>query len=174
MEELFLFINTNSSAVIAILLLAVVILLILNIVALRKSSKAEKIFKSFVGDIKADDVEELLRSTSLKLQDYGVELNLIKQEIKKIDGNLAFAIQSVGMVKYDAFENIGNNLSFSLALLDKFKNGIVITSIYGRDFTTLYGKPISYGKTDYQLSEEEEEAINRAIRGEFKEKKINS
>ncbi|NLM07103.1 MAG: DUF4446 family protein [Tissierellia bacterium] len=173
MENLLNMVEANSSLIILILLVLCLIFFVLLILALVKSTRAEKIFKSFVGDARADNVELLLTENSIKIQDIFTEMNLIKQEIKKLEGKLAFAIQYVGIVKYNAFDNVGNNLSFSLALLDQFKNGVIITSIYGRDFTTIYGKPIQYGKSDYQLSDEEIEAVDRALKGEFKEKKLN-
>ena len=173
MENLLNMVEANSSLIILVLLVLCLIFFVLLILALVKSTRAEKIFKSFVGDARADNVELLLTENSIKIQDIFTEMNLIKQEIKKLEGKLAFAIQYVGIVKYNAFDNVGNNLSFSLALLDQFKNGVIITSIYGRDFTTIYGKPIQYGKSDYQLSDEEIEAVDRALKGEFKEKKLN-
>lgn len=173
MENILNVVEANSPLIIAILLLVCLVLFVLVIFSLARSSRAEKIFRSFVGDAKVDNVELLLADNSRKIQDIFTEVNLIKQDIKKLEGKFAFAIQYVGIVKYNAFDNVGNNLSFSLALLDQFKNGVIITSIYGRDFTTIYGKPIQYGKSDYQLSDEELEAVDRAFKGEFKEKKLN-
>ena len=67
---------------------------------------------------------------------------------------------------------MGSDQSFSLALLDSFKNGFVITSIYGRDYASTYGKPVKNGKSVYPLSVEEIQAIDRAIIGEISEKRI--
>lgn len=173
MENLLNMVEANSSLIILILLVLCLIFFVLLILALVKSTRAERVFKTFVGNANIDNIEGLLTNNSIKLQDIFTEMNLIKQDIKKLEGKLAFAIQYVGIVKYNAFDNVGNNLSFSLALLDQFKNGVIITSIYGRDFTTIYGKPIQYGKSDYQLSDEEIEAVDRALKGEFKEKKLN-
>lgn len=174
MEAILNTINSAPTTIITVLGAIILILAIISIVALIEARRAKKLFKSFVSNVAVDNVEELLKNNSIRLQDLGVEINLIKQELKKLESNLAFAIQSVGIVKYNAFDNVGNNLSFSLAMLDKFKNGIIITSIYGRDFTTIYGKPLQYGKSEYQLSAEEEQAVDRALKGEFKEKKLNN
>lgn len=172
MDVIVSFIENNEATVVLGLLVFSLILFVISITALVKASSANKRYKSFLTGYDGINVEELLKSNAIKLQDLGSESNILKQEIKKIENQLAFAVQCVGIVKYDAFDNVGNKLSFSLALLDKFKNGVIITSIYGRDFTTLYGKPITYGKSDYQLSDEELEAVDRALKGEFKEKHL--
>ena len=61
---------------------------------------------------------------------------------------------------------MGSELSFSIALLDNFSNGFVLTSIYGREQSISYAKPIKDGKSLYPLSVEEMQAIDRAIKGE--------
>jgi hypothetical protein len=75
------------------------------------------------------------------------------------------AIRRVGLVRYDAFEDVGGRLSFSCALLDDHGNGVVMTSINGRQDTRVYAKPIVEGHSQYNLSVEEEEAIRQAISG---------
>lgn len=73
------------------------------------------------------------------------------------------AVRRVGLIRYDAFEDVGGRLSFSCALLDERGNGVVVTSINGRQDTRVYAKPITGGKSAYNLSVEEEEAIRQAL-----------
>ena len=73
------------------------------------------------------------------------------------------AVRKVGLVRYDAFEDVGGRLSFSCALLDDHGNGVVVTSINGRQDTRVYAKPIMGGRSSYNLSTEEEEAIRQAL-----------
>lgn len=73
------------------------------------------------------------------------------------------AVRRVGLVRYDAFEDVGGRLSFSCALLDDHGNGVVVTSINGRQDTRVYAKPIVSGKSSYNLSTEEDEAIRQAL-----------
>jgi hypothetical protein len=72
------------------------------------------------------------------------------------------AVRNVGLVRYDAFEDVGGRLSFSCALLDDRGTGVVMTSINGRHDTRVYAKPVSEGHSPYSLSIEEEEAIRQA------------
>jgi uncharacterized protein DUF4446 len=75
------------------------------------------------------------------------------------------AVTRVGLVRFDAFEDMGGHLSFCTALLDIKGNGVVLTSINGRTETRMYAKPVSGGASKYHLSEEEQEAIRRAVSG---------
>jgi Protein of unknown function (DUF4446) len=75
------------------------------------------------------------------------------------------AVRHVGLVRYDAFEDVGGRLSFSCALLDDAGDGVVVTSINGRQDTRVYAKPIAEGKSPHNLSVEEEEAIRQALAG---------
>lgn len=74
-------------------------------------------------------------------------------------------IRRVGMVRYDAFEDVGGRLSFSAAMLDDAGNGMVLTSINGRQDTRVYAKPVQAGESAYNLSVEEAEAIRQAVTG---------
>jgi hypothetical protein len=82
---------------------------------------------------------------------------------RRQQGEIEGAVRNVGLVRYDAFEDVGGRLSFSCALLDDFSSGVVVTSINGRHDTRVYAKPVSEGRSSYSLSIEEEEAIRQAM-----------
>jgi hypothetical protein len=84
-----------------------------------------------------------------------LELENLKQENK-------FNIQKIGLVRFNPFREVGGNQSFSLALLDANDSGVVITSLYTREESRGYGKPIKNGQSEYLLSEEEKKAIKIA------------
>jgi hypothetical protein len=73
------------------------------------------------------------------------------------------SVRRVGVMRYDAFEDVGGRLSFSCALLDEHGTGVVLTSINGRQETRVYAKPVTVGRSTYNLSREEEEAIRQAM-----------
>ena len=70
----------------------------------------------------------------------------------------------MGIVRYSAFQDTGSDLSFSLALLDEKNNGIVMNGIYSREMSNIYAKPVEAGKSSYTLSEEEQQAIEKAMK----------
>ena len=80
--------------------------------------------------------------------------------IKKMAEN---SVQHVGLVRFNAFSNTGSDLSFAVALLDHHGDGVVLSSIYGRNESHAYAKPVSKGVSSYNLSDEEREAINKAL-----------
>ncbi|MFN2587305.1 MAG: DUF4446 family protein [Actinomycetota bacterium] len=94
---------------------------------------------------------------------------------KRVDGVVAslqehaatgrYALQRFGIVRYDAFEEMGGRLSFSAALLDDHGDGVLITSINGRTETRTYAKGVKQLTSEHNLSEEEREAIAAAMAG---------
>lgn len=89
----------------------------------------------------------------------------LSREDQRLAGRLTHAVQHVGMIRYDAFDDMGGRLSFSAAFLDAEGNGVVITSINGRQDTRCYSKPVQAGASNYNLSDEEEQAIRQALAG---------
>ncbi|MCL4516199.1 MAG: DUF4446 family protein [Firmicutes bacterium] len=79
-------------------------------------------------------------------------------------------IQRVGLVRFNAFDDVGSNQSFSMALLDAQNDGVVISSLYGRAESRLYAKPVAGGKSSYTLSDEEKQAIREAMQVEARSK----
>jgi Protein of unknown function (DUF4446) len=79
------------------------------------------------------------------------------------------SVRRVGVLRYDAFEDVGGRLSFSCALLDDHGTGVVLTSINGRQETRVYAKPVTAGQSTYNLSREEEEAIRQALQSDARE-----
>jgi len=154
------------------LMAAFLILLLLYIVAEIRITGIKKRYNELVRGVKGLNVEELLIKTGEELYDIRIDMNIIEQSIENLETKLSFAIQKVGFVRYNAFGELGSDLSFSVALLDKFNNGFVLTSIFGRESTTSYAKPIKFGKSVYPLSVEEIQAIDRAMMGEHGEKTI--
>lgn len=86
----------------------------------------------------------------------------IKNYYTKLDADMASCIQKVGLVRYNAFKDVGSDLSFAIALLDGNDNGVVFNGIYGSEYSNIYAKPIKAKKSSYQLSQEEEYAIEIA------------
>ena len=148
---------------------ALVVLMILYTIAQIRISKIKEKYNLLVRGVKGVNIEQLLIKAGEDINNVHIDINNIQNNLDKIETKLSFAIQKVGFVRYNAFGNMGSDLSFSIALLDSFQNGFVLTSIYGRDYTTSYAKPLKFGKSVYPLSVEEMQAIDRAIIGEYSE-----
>jgi hypothetical protein len=79
-----------------------------------------------------------------------------------VEGQARRSVQRVGVVRYNPFEDTGSNQSFALALLDSRADGIVLSSLHSRQATRIYIKPITGGRSETALSDEETEALRRA------------
>lgn len=172
MNEIIKFIETYNVEIILGLMAGFLLLLILYIIGEIRINSIKKKYNILVNGIENVNIEELLIRTGKDINDIGININVIEEKIRGIETKLSFAIQKVGIVRYNAFAEMGSDLSFSIALLDNFHSGFVLTSIYGREHSSIYAKPIKFGKSTYPLSVEEIQAIDRAKLGESKEIKL--
>ena len=106
-----------------------------------------------------ENLKEILTQLN-KLEEGQKEISLEFADFKKESKK---TLQKIGIVRFNPFKEIGGEQSFSVAVLDANNNGFVITSHYGKESNRVYAKPVELGKSKYQLSKEEEDAINRAI-----------
>lgn len=109
-----------------------------------------------------NNLDEMLKKYLEDVAEIKKDNSEIKAYYTKLDYDISSSIQRVGLVRFNAFQNVGSDLSFALALLDKENNGIVLNGIYGSDSSNIYAKPIKNGESTYQLSDEEKEAIEIA------------
>jgi hypothetical protein len=116
----------------------------------------------FFKGTKAKDLEEVLTEQLKKLKKQEKDIKRIFEEIAKLDGISQKSFQKIGVIRYNPFKDAGGDQSFSISLLDAKDNGFVLTSLYSREGMRVYAKPIKEGNSEYPLSEEEKEVIERA------------
>ena len=109
-----------------------------------------------------------LRGVLNKVRGLEEKVEKILEEIEKMKKEQRFSVQKVGIIRFNPFSEVGGDQSFSVALLNEGDDGMVITSLYSRQENRVYGKPIKNGQSEYTLSEEEKQAIEKA-----KNSKIN-
>ena len=141
-----------------------IISLIIAISSLYISFKIYKKYEKNMNKLgEGKDFAKMLQNYVSQVDKLNKRDDQIIEVCNNINKELSHCIKKVGLYKYDAFGNTKNSLSFTLALLDRENNGIVINSIYGQDNSNVYSKPIIKGTSKYNLSFEEKEAINIAI-----------
>lgn len=162
MEQIKLLLSNYMGYIVIGLAVLVFILLILVIVNAVKMSKMKKRLDKFMSK---DDVnlEELLVQYTKKLNNLLEHDKEMQTSIEHMEKAVKNCVQKVGVVRYQAIQNMGADLSYTVALMDESNNGVVFNGIYGRDGCYTYAKPIEDGKSKYNLSEEEEQAIQKAI-----------
>lgn len=103
--------------------------------------------------------EDILRQEKENIK----AIDELRLEVKKISEKELNHFQKLGLVRFNPFNETGGDHSFSLSLLDGKNNGWVMTGLHTRERTRLYVKPIKALKSEYELSDEEEKAINKAV-----------
>lgn len=151
---------------IPIVLLIVIILYIINCVKLKKIEKNYNTFLRKLG--KSDSIDEDLSKYIEKVENIDYKNRELEAYCDKISKKIRGCVQKVGIVRYTAYDNIGSDLSFALALLDEENNGVVLNGIYATDMSNIYAKPVINGESEYKLSEQELEAIKKAKLIEYK------
>lgn len=112
--------------------------------------------------LKKQKQPENLKEVISKLQDINIKLEKFEKELEGLKEKNKNTFQKMAILRFNPFNEMGGNQSFSLALLDENDNGIVITSLFTKEGNRIYGKPIKNGLSEYPLSEEEKKVIEKA------------
>lgn len=165
MESIMQILKTDET----ILAMAVItILLVIGfIVMIARLTSINKKYKNFLNKLgNGKNIEEDLENYMYRVERVEKQNAEITTYIKNLDEDLTKCIQKVGIVRYNAFKDTGSDLSFALALLDENNDGVVLNGIYSREMSNIYAKPVVNGKSSYTVSEEEQQAIDKAIASE--------
>lgn len=145
------------------LIIAVIILIIIQIFNKVQINQLEKRYHRMMKGTNAKNVEEMIVEYNNNVEKVYEDSKRMEQLYGEVKENLEACIQKFSVVRYRAFEDVGSDLSFSIALLNDKNDGFVITGIYGRNECTTFAKPIENGISKYDLSDEEKTAIKNAI-----------
>jgi hypothetical protein len=158
------FINENISYITIGVVIFSFLLFVFLIVISVKQSKLNKKYKKFMTGGSGQNLEEQILSRFADIDNLKNETKKINAELSKVNENLLITFQKVGVVKYDAFKEMGGKLSFVLCLLDKNNNGILLNSVHSsREGCYTYIKEIIKGESFLELSEDENNALNHAL-----------
>ncbi|MCH5138587.1 DUF4446 family protein [Clostridiaceae bacterium UIB06] len=145
------------------LLAFVIILFIMLMITLKSLSNLESKYRKFMRGVDNKNLEELIMGYLDKIDKSKEETEYMKKLYEDLELRLKSCVQKVSIVRYRAFEDVGSDLSFSIALLDHNNNGVIITGIYGRNESTTYAKPIDRGISRYDLSQEEKHVLQDCV-----------
>lgn len=157
------YLGFDSDYIIIGLAVLVVILMILMIVNVVQMSKLKKNYKIFMTGKNAKTLEDTLIKRLDQVDELMVASKANEKNIKALFQNMQLTYQKMGLVKYDAFHEMGGKLSFSLAMLDMKNNGFIISAMHTREGCYTYIKEIVDGNSIIVLSEEDQEALNQAM-----------
>jgi hypothetical protein len=163
---------TSTAGIVAIAAAAVAaVSLIFNLVLLVKLRQLQRDQRAVLGDRREDLVAHAatLQRQFEALHDYvedeaGRMHERMEQAERRLDGAVAYR----ALVRYDAYGEMSGRQSTSIALLDATRSGIVLSSIPHRDQARLYAKQVYEGRSELELSPEEEDALRLALEGDGK------
>lgn len=148
---------------IAIMAAVMVLLFILLLVNMGKTKKIRKKYEAFMQGKNAESLEETLVKRIQQVEELLESESKNREKIQEISDALNCTFQKIGMVKYDAFHEMGGKLSFSLALLDRKNDGFIINAMHSREGCYTYIKEILDGNSIIVLADEEKEALDIAM-----------
>lgn len=163
MEELIKILNEYTVYILIMLIIITIALFISVIILVLSNKKLNKRYRKMMKGVNNKNLEQLINS---KLEDIEKaisnseeainECNVVREELKG-------CVNKIAIMRYKALPDVGSDLSFSVAILDSYNDGVIITGIYTRQDSTTYAKPIDKGISRYELSEEETHVLNEAI-----------
>lgn len=139
------------------------ILLLLVIYLAWKVSNVERRYRLFMSGSTATSLEQRLIDYHQEMVDIRAQLGEVSRRLTFVEQAMPECLQRVGMVRYNAFNDVGSDLSFALALLNEQGDGAILSSLYARDETRIFAKPVEKGLSSYRLTEEEQKAVNKAL-----------
>ncbi len=127
-----------------------------------KLSKSDARWRELLAGVRGDNLERLLEHHLREKMALEEELAAVRLRVESLEAKMRHAKRHLGLVRYDAFEDVGGAQSFALALYDDDGDGAVVNGLIGRTDCRVYCKPIAGGASDRFLSKEELEAIRTA------------
>ncbi len=156
-------IGLETDLIVLIALAMIIILLILCIVLLAKNSGLRRRYEGFMADSDGRSLEKAFQKKFDNMDFINEKLNEMEKRLRHIDANLLRTYQKVGIVKYDAFKEVGGTLSFVLCLLTKDHDGFIMNTMHSNsEGCYTYIKEVKAGEVFVTLSDEEYQALEQA------------
>jgi len=161
MDSFILSLDRSPGALIVVLLCTVLLMAVVMTVQAVTARNWRRRWTSLMSESSGSDLAELLERHLDERKSTEERLTDARERVETLERKMRSAKRYIGLVKYDAFEDVGGSQSFALAFYDEEGNGVVVTSQVGREGCRVYGKSLVNGKSERHLSTEEEMAIEQ-------------
>lgn len=152
----------NLNPLLALIILVALIFLAWNLTLHWQVYQTGKKIKLMFKGTKVADLEGVIFEQIKRLRQTEKNLEELAKFSRQVEQMAKNSIQKVGVIRFNPFSDTGGDQSFSIACLDANNNGFTLTSLFTREGTRIYTKPILEGESKYPLTEEEKRAINEA------------
>ena len=144
-------------AIVFLLIIIIYLLVALNDIKTRQSN--------MMRGASGASLEEIITKNVADIKSIKENITNIEKDIRDLNARLQKAFAKFGAMRFSAFDNVGGDQSFALALLDAEDNGVIISSLKGRDGANVYLKTVEKGKADISLMSEEITVLKEAKKG---------
>lgn len=151
----------TATVLLALTLCALGLLLAIYILG-RKVAADHGRWRTLLDGARGDTLEKLLYDNLRQQMTIQDRLTTLDSQVADLQKKSLSAKQYIGLVRYDAFPDVGGSQSFALAVFDERGDGCIVTSLVGRTDCRVYCKPLAAGRSDRTLSQEEQRAIREA------------
>ena len=155
--------NIDPAYIFIVMLVLMAGLIVAAVISIRRLYRLEDKYNKFMKGNNGKALEDVIENRFEQVDKLLAENKKKTKEILDIMENLKIAVQKVGIVKYDAFNEMGGKLSFALVMLDKENTGFVINAMHSREGCYTYIKEIIRGESYIPLGTEEKEALKKAM-----------
>ena len=138
--------------------------LIFSLLSMMRVRGLTKKYNLFMKELSGKNIENLLIEHMKSIEVVSKEIEELRQKIEEVKNTTKSCFQKHGIIRYTAFDDVGSDLSFAIALLDGNNDGVILNGIYAREGSSMYAKPVHNGETKHHLSEEEQKALENAKR----------
>lgn len=155
--------NIDIGIILIVMAVIILILLVLTIMNICSIVKLKKQYNKFMLGKNAKSLEKEIVALFEDNKFIKASSEKNKKDIRTLYKNMESAFQKIGIIKYDAFNQMGGKLSFSLALLDENNNGFILNSVHSTEGCYSYTKQIKNGQSNISLGDEEKQALDMAM-----------
>lgn len=142
----------------------IVVLFIFVLVVFIKLTSLRKQYTQMMNGSQSENMEQLIIDMQKGLNEQKAESLATSAKVETIHKALMKTKSKIAIHRYNAFNEGGSDLSFTIAILDDYQDGVILTGIHSREQMYLYAKPIQNAQSTYTLSPEEKEAINQTLK----------
>ena len=157
------FMQDNLAIILIAMTILLALLIILSIVTLVKLSSTKKRYKMLVNGATGEDLENLIADNIAQMNELVVKNNKIDEDYAAMRNLFEKSLQKIAVYRFSAFHDMGGDMSYAVAMLDHNNNGVIFSSIFGRQESCTYVKPVENGISKYPLSEEENKVLQEAM-----------
>ena len=152
----------HSASVLLVLIVGALGILLALYILGRKISADHGKWRRLLDGARGETLEKLLYDHLREQMTTQERLEALDSQVSELQKRSLSSKQFVGLVRYDAFPDVGGSQSFALAIYDDRGDGCIVTSLVGRSDCRVYCKPLSAGRSDRTLSQEEQRAVREA------------